>query len=186
MPNDYEPISPERVLEECTFMALRLGFDNSHDAEDAAAEGVIAMLEAQERAEEGKPVARFQRRYAFGAIRNFYNRNRKRRTRESVTLNNPVRYEQNNANDRTEFIDLLPEEKSESYQERRTATENDQHIRALVDSLPEQKAAVIRSRFFQRLLQGEIARELNLSKERVRQLEEEALDLLRHRYEQTA
>ena len=85
-----------------------------------------------------------------------------------------------------EYIDLVPEEKSESYQERRTAAENDQHIRALVDSLPEQKATVVRSRFFRELTLTETARELSLSKERVRQLEEEALDLLRHRYEQTA
>lgn len=174
-------LTPERMMEECTFMALRLHFDNYHDTEDAVADGVLAMLEAEKKAEEGKPLDRYERRCAFGAIHNYYNYSKNRREHESVTLNAPLNH-QHESGDIQENIDLFTEEPGESYQERLAATENDLYVRSLVESLPEPDKTVIRRRFFQRQTLKEIGEALNLTNERIRQIEARALDLLRHRY----
>lgn len=175
-------LTPERMLDECTFMALRLHFDNFHDTEDAAADGVLAMLEAEKRAKDGKPLDRYERRCAFGAIHNYYNYSKNRRDHESVTLNAPMFDEQNNAVDRGEFIDIIHEEPGESYQERLAATEEDLYIRKIFESLPEPDKTVIRRRFLQHMTLKEVGESMYLTNERIRQIEERALELLRRRY----
>jgi len=180
---ENKSLTPERMLEECTFMVLRLRMDNYHDAEDAVAEGVLSMLEAQKRAspEQGN-VAHFLRKSGRGGILNYCAKNSIRRNREYVTLNNPCSTDDGES----EYVDHLAESAEESYQGRLTATQNDLYLRGLVDDLPPQARAVIRGRFFDHKTLDVLGSELNISKERVRQIEVQALDKLRHRYGKTA
>lgn len=175
--------NPEQIMEEATFMTLKIHLDNFHDAEDAAADGVLAMLEAKAKAdpEKGNP-EHFMRKSGFGAIHNFLYYNARRRQHESVTLNAPC----DSCEEGNEYIDLLPEDESAAYQTRRTQTENDLHMRALVESLPEKSRTVIRGRFFDKKTLDTLGEEMGITRERVRQIEAKALDTLRHRYLQNA
>jgi len=178
-------LTPEQMMEESTWMTLRLHMDNFHDAEDAAADGVLAMLEAEAKADPEKgDVEHFERKSAYGAIHNFYNHNKKRRKHESVTLNALAHTSQSRSTDGREFIDLLPsEDECESYQKRREATENYRCLQHLVAHLPEDQREVIRRRFYLDQTLDVAGDAMGISKERVRQIEEKALALLRHRYE---
>lgn len=171
-------LGPKQMLEECTFMAMRLHMDNFHDMEDAAADGVLAMLEAEAKAEEGKPLAHYERRSAFGAVHNFYSANKRRREHEFLSLTKRV----DDGEGDVDYLDQYSEPVGESWQERRDATEDALFLRGLVDSLPEKDAEVIRRRFFQDETLETIGNAMGISKERARQIEEKALRLLGHRY----
>jgi len=179
MPNTCEALSPEQMLEESLFMALKMRLGNYHDTEDAAQEAVIAMLEAQKRAKEGMPVSHYQRSYAKGAIYKFFDHIKKHRSREFLSLTKCIETGDGEA----EFIDRIPEVEGESYQERLARTDEDTFVSGLVDTLPEQDYHVVALRFFRNRTLEEAGAELGISKERVRQVEERALALLRHRYE---
>jgi RNA polymerase sigma factor (sigma-70 family) len=176
--NDFEAMSPEELLHNARAMAGRMHFDNIHDEEDAAQDAVVAMLLAEQRAEEGKPVRRFQRKSGKGVILNFYRANGERREHESLTLTKRVRNDEGTM----EFVDLVPEEACE---ERREATEEAAFLDSLLESLPERERVIVRCRFYEDMTLAEIAEKVGCSTERVRQVEADALATLRHRWEQT-
>ena len=179
MNDDYRELDGEEILENARGMAGRIRWDNFHDEEDAAQDGAAAMWEAKLRAKEGRPVRHFQRKSGKGAILNFYNGNKERREHEFLSLTKQIPGEEGGV----EFIDTIPEQPGESYADRLEATERDTSLMSLLDTLPERDQTILRLRFFQEMTLVEVGTEVGITAERVRQLEESAVTVLRHRWE---
>ena len=179
MNDDYEELDGEEILENARGMAGRIRWDNLHDEEDASQDAALAMWEAKLRAKEGLPVRHFQRKSGKGAVLNFYNANQKRREHEFLSLTKRVPRDDGEL----EFIDIIPEQSGASHAERLDATEQDISLMSLVDTLPEKEQVIIRLRFFQEMTLAEIGAQVGCTAEYVRQVEENILAILRHRWE---
>lgn len=179
MNKDFKRMSGDDILANAQSMSARIRWDNLHDEEDAAQDAALAMVVAAKRARDGLPIRHYQRSSGKGAILNFYNANQKRRAHEFLTLTKRIPSDDGTV----EFIDRLPNESGQSHAERLDTTEKDIALNALLDTLPEKESAVIRLRFFESLTLADAGRELNLTAERVRQVEELALASIRHKWE---
>ena len=176
MNKDYEPLSAQEMQDEAMFMAARMRFYNSHDVEDAAQDAIVAMLAAGKRAKEGMPVRRFQRKSGKCAILTFYNEHREYKSHVFLSLTKLI----SSTEEHTEYVDLLPDM---SQTERKEASEEQEYLSSIVDTLPEKEREVIRLRFYKEKTLEEAGKELGITKEYVRQIEEKGLARLRQRYE---
>ena len=149
---------------------------NKDEVEECTQQFCLGALEAAVRAEEGRAIRTLQWSYGIGYIKKYLQDRRSyniRNTRDVINLHAPA------GKDSTETVfDLIPTDTPDP----REATEWDaqvDRVMAAIDVLPDREQEVVVRRYLDGLTLTEVGNHMGITKQRVQQIEVNALKRLR-------
>lgn len=125
----------EELLDVAGVIAHKHGIREGHDKDDAIQTIALAMLQAEEKAEPGRPVRTYQWTCGMGVAKNFLKVQDRTRTRERTILNSTVDQD-------GEAVDMVYTMAAPVHQDRDDCT---RAIHGAIAALPEREGAIVRA-----------------------------------------
>ena len=169
-------MTEEQILEIAEKETCRI--QNPEDRADAIQEFCLGILEAQSKAIEGKGVRAYSWKTARGRVKTFLKKSSvyNYHNRKSIDIHSSV----GNA-DGDAMIDLIPSNVKTPVAAF-VAVDEQKYVRDKVDDLPREMRKVIKGRFFEGKTLEAIGKSMKLTRERIRQIERDALEHLRFQF----